>query len=141
MHDQVDARVRDEWEVVLAAVAPLLSLWCSDLNPRFRASRASRALGFASAHAFNESLRARGLPPYQVLRDSYIVVRLLEVAPAETLSRWSWKHGREPATYYRFVKRVTGLTWRALNSLGAERVRLRALEHWRPYERKGHNIP
>ena len=78
-----------EWKALLSKAVPLIALWSNDMNPRFGASRASRVVEFSAADVLCTWMRGRGLPPYQVLHDWYLVVRLLEVTAAGTLSSWS----------------------------------------------------
>ena len=124
------SRVSEDWDVICYAAAPLCALWERDRNPRFGISRAARELGMSET-ALREWLNRERLPPYDLLHEWYLVVRLLEDAQARSVSRCSWEQGREPATYYRFLKRATRKTLTALLADGVEAARARAVEIWR----------
>lgn len=126
------SRIRAEWDAVCCAAAPLYALWERDRNPRFGISRAARELRMTE-QALRDRLQRQRLPPYSLLHDWYLVVRLLEDAETASVSRCSWEQGREPATNYRFLKRVTGRTLAELRVKGLESVRARAVEIWRSY--------
>jgi len=123
------SRVRAEWDATRRAAAPLVALWERDRNPRYGISRAARELGMTE-QALRDWLHREGLPPYTLLHEWYLVVRLLEDAQAHSVSRCSWEQGREPATSYRFLKRVTGRTWGELRAQGTEASRGRAVAIW-----------
>lgn len=127
-----DAIAQQLWDLVRKRAARLFSLWDEDPNPRFGASRAARALGMSES-ALSDLLTGLQLPPYGLLHEWYLVVRMREDAETTSLSRLSWRHGREPATNYRFIKRATRMTWSRLRLDPLWRVRLRAIEAWAPY--------
>lgn len=81
--------------------------------------------------ALRDWLHREQLPPYVLLHEWYLVVRLLEDAQAHSVSRCSWEQGREPATNYRFLARVTRMRLADLLTEGVEAVRARAVEIWR----------
>jgi hypothetical protein len=122
--------VRAEWDAVCRAAAPLCALWERDRNPRYGISRAARELGMTE-RALRDWMHREGLPPYTLLHDWYLVVRLLEDAQAHSVSRSSWEQGPEPATSYRFLARVTRMTLAELLAEGVDVVRARVVKIWR----------
>jgi len=132
MYDTPSSDADTEWSMVMAACGPLPSLWASvDLTLSCR--RAADALGVRNSDALRDWMRVRRLPPYRTLRDWYFVVRLVELAEGGSLARWALMDARDPATYYRFVERVTGMTWGTIRRTGVGSVRVRALDVWRPW--------
>jgi hypothetical protein len=118
--------------MVMAACVPLPSLWASvDLTLSSR--RAAAALGVRNSDALRDWLRERRLPPYRTLRDWFYVVRLVELAEYGSLAQWALRDARDPATYYHFVERVTGMTWGTVRRGGVRSIRGRALDVWRPW--------
>jgi hypothetical protein len=128
------SHVKSEWDAVCRAAAPLCVLWERDRNPRYGVSRAARELGMTE-RALRHWMHREGLPPYTLLHDWYLVVRLLEDAREHSVSRSSWEQGREPATNYRFLARVTRMTLTELRAEGLDAVRVRALKVWRATSR------
>jgi hypothetical protein len=134
MTDEFDeVRVKHEWRAVADRAAPLFTLWSHGFDSRYPARRAARGMGLSGAGALSEWLRTQALPPYGMLRDWYLLTRLVDEASAVGLNSWSWAHGREPAQYYRFVRRVSRYTWSELRALGAVRARQVALAVWEPW--------
>lgn len=123
------SRVRAEWDAMCRAAAPLCALWERDRNPRYGISRAARELGMTEK-GLRDRLHRERLPPYALLHEWYLVVRLLEDARAASVSRCSWKQGREPSTHYRFLRRVTRQSLAQLQVEGVEKVRARAVKVW-----------
>lgn len=121
-----------EWNMVMAACSPLPALWATvDLTLSSR--RAAHALGLRDSKALREWLRERRFPPYITLRNWYYVVRLAELAEDGSLSQWALREVRDPATYYHFVERTTGMSWRTVRDAGVRSIRARALEMWQPW--------
>lgn len=117
------------WNHVRARAAPLFALWQADPNPRYGASRTAKELG-TSVTMLQADLRMSGLPPYDLLHEWYLLIHLVDLSQRSSLSRLAWKWGREPATYYRFAKRVSGTSWVLLNREGPDALRERAVHVW-----------
>ena len=84
------------------------------------ATKVARSIGLSSRFAFARMMRREGLP---ALHELAAWVRLLGwVAHAElgttSLFAIAIRSGIEPAVCYRTVKRLTGLSWVELSSLG-----------------------
>jgi hypothetical protein len=132
MHETPSSDDDAEWHKVIEACGPLPSLWASvDLTLSSR--RAAHALGVRDSDALREWLRERRLPPYLVLRNWYYVVRLVELAELGSLAQWALNDARDPATFYHYVERTTGLSWRTIRDAGVRPIRARALHVWRPW--------
>jgi hypothetical protein len=132
MHDTPSSDDDAEWHKVIEACGPLPSLWASvDLTLSSR--RAAHAIGVRDSDALREWLRERRLPPYLVLRNWYYVLRLVELAEQGSLAQWALNGERDPATYYRFVAREAGMSWRRVRRGGVQVVRTLALEVWLPW--------
>jgi hypothetical protein len=131
MQDDPPLSVGADWDAVVAACGPLVTLWAS-VDLTLSARRAAVSLGLRDSNALREWLRERRLPPYLTLRNWYYVVRLLEVSERGSLARWALDGVRDPATYYRFAKRTTGMTWTAIWDEGPLSIRTRALAVWQP---------
>lgn len=112
-----------------------LVLYLGDRAPdRVTASEVCRSLGFRSRFVLSRLLISDGLPP---LVEFYGWVRVLwhcQRAEAEcvTLGGHELRHGRDPAIVYRLVRRVTGRTWREVQSLGSGWVFAELVAHCRP---------
>jgi len=119
----------------MAACAPLLPLWAS-VDLTLSARRAAHAMGLHDSDELRDWLRERGLPPYLLLRNWYYVVQLLELAERGSLARWALEGARDPATYYRFSERTTGMTWKALRDAHRPSIRAHALDMWQPWRRR-----
>lgn len=100
----------------------------------FSRAAAARIRGFSSGQALDLDLRDRGLPPFRVLRDwIYLVLLLEQDARGTPLGRWVADQNGNPATYYRFVRELTGLTWGQVKTLGVAWARAEGCRHWGPY--------
>lgn len=119
--------VSAEWTLLLEKLHPLSALWY-DLDLAVSARKAALELGLQRSAVLDEWLRTRGLPQYQLVRDWYYVVRLLELSEEVALSRWSLMRGRDPAMYYRLVTRVTRLSWTEVRDRGLPWARWRATQ-------------
>lgn len=122
------------WRELKSSIGPLAAL-LDKVDLAVTARRAAHALQLRDSAALHTWLLTRGLPPYRLLRDWYYVVRLVELVESGSLAEWTLRLGRDPATYYRFVARVTGENWRVLRLGGASSVRSRALAVWQPWRR------
>ena len=126
--------VDKEWDLVLRDLEPLRLGW-HDVQLSFSARRAASALGLAGSSELHSWLATRGLPPYQVVRNWYYLAMLTERFQRESLAHWALNRDHDPAVYYRFVLRTSGMHWKELQQKGGRWVRERALEIWRPYRR------
>ena len=84
------------------------------------AAKVARSIGLSSRFAFARMMRREGLP---ALHELAAWVRLLGWVAQAELGRTSLfaiaiRSGIEPAVCYRTVKRLTGLSWMELSSLG-----------------------
>jgi hypothetical protein len=127
----MSAELADEqWTMWSARIGPFQRVF-DDVRLRLSAREAAHELQCVSRREFERLLRARGLPPYPTLRNWYYVIRLLEIDESGVaISRWLLSRGRDPATVYRFVRRTTGTSWRALHRAGIATAKLRAMTTW-----------
>ena len=91
-------------------------------------------LGLRNRHHLARLLQREGLPPAKELSD-WISVAVWLAAWEESgtsLFRQAIKSNREPATCYRIVKRITGMSWERLKSLGLVWHLTRLAERCRP---------
>lgn len=121
-----------QWRRLLEACGPLVLLWAS-VDLTFSARRAARSLFLKDTRALLGWLVERRLPPYQILRNWYFVVRLAEIAENGSLSKWALQNGRDPAIYYRFIERTTGASWKVIREGGLKATRLRAIRVLSPW--------
>lgn len=99
-----------------------------------RAALLAPILGLESPHALETELRMRRLPPFRLLRNWCYLVRLLEENEhGETISALALTRGRDPAMYYRFVRRTSGLLWTESQDRGSDWARATALKVWSPF--------
>lgn len=89
-------------------------------------------IGAARDTAVNGRLTRLGLPRFRPLRDCYYLVRLLEEAETlnAALARLALNRGRDPAPYYRFIQRVTGVSWSTARARGTPWIHTLAGELW-----------
>ncbi len=85
------------------------------------ASRVAELVGTSSRFALARLLRRDGLPPLHDLSAWISVLTWVTTAERTHASLFSIasRSGRSPATCYRLVKRVTGLTWSAVLTRGS----------------------
>lgn len=121
------------WDHVVRATGDLWRL-LTECRLGFTRKAAARILGFPSGDALDEDLRDRGLPPFRLLRERGYVVLLTE-ADAEGKSLWRWvlRQNGDPAMYYRFIRKITGLTWQEVKHRGPGWARAEACRIWSPY--------
>lgn len=90
----------------------------------------ARRVGLCNRHRLSRLLAREGLPQIEEL--SAWFKTLTSVAQWEetrlSLSRQALRAQREPGTYYRTVRRATGMRWREVCALGIDYVILRFLE-------------
>jgi hypothetical protein len=115
---------------------------CGNLEPVLAHGRldltmpeAATALGLPGARRLRRTILDRGLPPFRLLRDWWLVVVLLQ-RREETegaLALHVLVGGRDPAPYFRMMRRTTGRTWLELCELGSAWARSAALRAWAPF--------
>ncbi|WP_396215652.1 hypothetical protein [Gemmatimonas sp.] len=135
-----DCRTESEWSVTLQRLGPLQPI-LEQLSLRLTATGAARSIGLRSPSELRRWLTDRRLPPFQLLRDWYYVVRLIErFTPSEngspfdvSLANWALREGKAPSVYYMFVLRVAERPWSVLRSSGPRIAKERALRMWDPY--------
>ena len=118
-----------EYDDVCIRARTFIDIWELDRNPRYGKSRAARELGM-SVQTLERWLERAGLPRYDSLHEWYLVVRLRQDSDSSSLVRLSLACGRDPATHYRFVRRVTRQNWSELRSLSVPEVKDLALRAW-----------
>lgn len=102
--------------------ARILLLLRSEAGPKFLSADAiAQRLGLSSRHGLARRLRHLGLPPF---RELHMWVRLLamlgETDPAHpSLSQLALYRGEDPASWFRLVKRLTGISWSEVSARGA----------------------
>jgi hypothetical protein len=115
---------------------------CGNLEPVLAHGRldltmpeAATALGLPGARWLRRTIRDRGLPPFRLLRDWWLVVVLLQrrEETAGALALHVLVGGRDPAPYFRLMRRTTGRTWLELCDLGSAWARGAALRAWAPF--------
>jgi hypothetical protein len=123
----------------------LLSQLFSDLSPMARAAVAAlaqaggkflgaddlaRRVGLRDRHGLARLLRREGLPPCEELNAQVSVIGWLHAweADGSSLFKIAVGIGREPATCYRMVRRVTGVSWQKACAGGLGRQLKRFLE-------------
>ena len=122
------------WGQVVRASGELWD-WLAECRLGFTRPVAARVLGHDSGDAHDEALRERNLPPFKLLRDWVYVVLLLEREERgqPSVHQWVRRQNGDPAMYYRFVKKVTGLPWREVKKRGSLWARKEACRMWGPY--------
>lgn len=83
--------------------------------------RFARSLGYSSRHQLAHRVTARGLPSIErMVQWTFVLWWVLEweerQVPLQELAR---REQRDPAIYYRLVKRVTGRTWTMVRAAGS----------------------
>lgn len=123
----IDDAVEVEWAKLEERIAPLHPL-LNAMTLGISARRAAEFLSLSGGAELRRWLIARRLPPWGVLRDWYIVVRLLQHCErSETLSRFATNRIESSSVYYTFVQRVTGTAWSELLDRGIRDAKVRAL--------------
>jgi hypothetical protein len=108
----------------IAPLRPLLDAMTLGISAR----RAAEFLSLRDSADLRRWLISRRLPQWVILRDWYIVVRLLaHCANTETLSRMATNRIESSSVYYTFVQRVTGAGWKELLKRGLPAAKRRAL--------------
>jgi hypothetical protein len=79
-------------------------------------------LGLASRFELARLLKREGLPPLHDLAAWASVLAWLDRAEGTgcSLCELAYRSRKDPATYYRTVRRITGLTWQAIRVLGSD---------------------
>ena len=90
----------------------------------------SRCLGLTNRFSLRRLLRHSGLPPYRRLR-SWVNVLLwvwFRDRLGYSLKEWAFVNGRNPASCYRLVRRLTGECWRTVTERGSAWVIRKCLQ-------------
>ncbi len=100
-------------ERVLTAIARL--------RGRIGPAEFAKTLGFTSRYHMARAMKGRDLPNFETLRQwtfvlSWVLAWEENQIPLQELAR---REQRDPAIYYRLVKRVTGRTWTSLQKAGS----------------------
>ncbi len=100
------------------------------LTPSVAASR----LGLFDSRFLDKWLMARSLPPFRRLRDwAYLAILVDGWSLGTALSSFALRRGKDPAVYYRFIRRTARCTWQELTDRGGEWVKYSAIAVWSPY--------
>ena len=122
-----DGAIDAAWTDLEERIGPLRPL-LDTMTLGISARRAAQFLSLRNSADLRRWLIARRLPPWAILRDWYIVVRLLahndEVG---TLSKLATTRIASSSVYYTFVKRVTGAGWTEMKQRGLRDAKRRAL--------------
>lgn len=125
--------IDDEWRVITERAQVVLALLSCD-STRTSAISVARLLGYSSSDALRKFLRSAALPPFELLRDWYLVVQLAELhANGTSIAKSTMWRGSYPSVYYRFVERVTGIPWSVVREKGVTWAKMRALDIWSPW--------
>ena len=102
--------------------ARILLLLRAEAGPAFLSADAlAHQLGLSSRHALARHLRHIGLPPFRELHMWVRVLAMLgEADPAhQALSQLALRRGEDPASWFRLVRRLTGMSWSEVSAKGA----------------------
>lgn len=96
--------------------------------------RIAREIGYGNRHALARALRVHRLPSCATLTRTATVLRLVAAVQDGDVSlpRIALAGGKEPAHAYRLIRRMTGLTWRAVLPLPLDEVLDRMMRRWPP---------
>lgn len=96
----------------------------------------ARACNLVRADALERHLQGVGLPPFRLLRDWLLVVRLVDAHERGiSIARSALQKGGYPDGYYRRVRATTGLGASEVTQKGSNWCRHAAVSAWRPYLR------
>lgn len=126
----VDVLLRDILPHVSAEGRALLTVLARDRGRLSAAAFHAAQVGLRSRHQLARCLKRDGLPPLEELA-GWVSVMIWVVAwesNGTSLFRNAINSNREPATCYRTVKRITGLSWRAVRERGMPWVLLQFRE-------------
>lgn len=106
-----------------------------DIRLSLSATSAAKSLGLKSAGALERMLADLSIPPFYSLRDWHYVVQLVDRFSASdtSIAHWSLARGEYPSVYYRFIRRVTRLTWNDVRLREPTWARENALQDWRRF--------
>jgi hypothetical protein len=125
--DSHDGAVDAAWTDLEERIGPLRPL-LDTMTLGISARHAAQYLSLRDSADLRRWLIARRLPPWVILRDWYIVVRLLaHNADVETLSKMATTRIASSSVHYTFVKRVTGAGWTEMKQRGLRDAKRRAV--------------
>lgn len=107
------------------AVIGLLVMLRAEAGPSYiSADEFAERLGLPSRFALARRLRRLELPPFRALHARIRVLAMLGEAGTEgaSLSHLALRHGEDPASWFRLVRRVTGYSWSCLSARGLPRL-------------------
>lgn len=124
--------LRAQFDYLRRWIGPLSSL-LDGCDLGLTARRAAKHLSLESERCLVRHLRARRLPRFPLLRNWWFIIPLRDLSVEGTsLSSFALRNGKDPATYYRFVARVTGLSWSELKESPEWLPLSLAFSAWRP---------
>lgn len=106
-----------------------------DIQLSLTATSAAKSLGLKSAERLERMLADRRIRPFYSLRDWHYVVEIVDrFSMSDTsIAHWALARGEYPSVYYRFVRRVTRLSWTDIRSREPTWTRENALRDWRRF--------